>query len=77
MPSARGSSTTSGDLKGDEHLRLVDAGHPRYDDHPSSGVGERPVVRQAARPGAYLRILRRGELGAADEVDISNRPPTG
>jgi MOSC domain-containing protein YiiM len=32
---------------------------------------------QAQRPGAYLRILREGELGAGDEVDITDRPAHG
>jgi MOSC domain-containing protein YiiM len=31
----------------------------------------------AGRPGAYLRILAEGELGAGDEVDISHRPSHG
>ena len=29
---------------------------------------------EANRPGAYLRILTEGELGAGDRVDISRRP---
>jgi MOSC domain-containing protein YiiM len=32
---------------------------------------------QAERPGAYLRILVEGELGAGDRVDISDRPAHG
>jgi len=32
---------------------------------------------EANRPGAYLRILREGELGAGDRVDISERPSHG
>ena len=32
---------------------------------------------RAGRPGAYLRILKEGELGAGDEVDISARPSHG
>jgi len=29
---------------------------------------------QAGRPGAYLRIVREGELGAGDEVVVSGKP---
>ena len=32
---------------------------------------------QAARPGAYLRILEEGEIGAGDEVEIRDRPAHG
>jgi MOSC domain-containing protein YiiM len=32
---------------------------------------------EANRPGAYLRILAEGELGAGDRVDISERPSHG
>jgi MOSC domain-containing protein YiiM len=32
---------------------------------------------QAGRPGAYLRIVVEGELGAGDVVDISDRPAHG
>jgi MOSC domain-containing protein YiiM len=32
---------------------------------------------QAGRPGAYLRIVTEGELGAGDEVDITHRPTHG
>jgi MOSC domain-containing protein YiiM len=32
---------------------------------------------EAARPGAYLRIVRPGALGAGDRVDISDRPSHG
>jgi MOSC domain-containing protein YiiM len=32
---------------------------------------------QAERPGAYLRILQEGELGAGDRVDITARPSHG
>ena len=31
----------------------------------------------ANRPGAYLRIVTEGELGAGDEVDITHRPSHG
>jgi MOSC domain-containing protein YiiM len=39
--------------------------------------GEPQMVKlfaQAGRPGAYLRILAEGEIGAGDEVDITDRP---
>jgi MOSC domain-containing protein YiiM len=32
---------------------------------------------EASRPGAYLRIVREGELGAGDEVRIAHRPGHG
>ena len=32
---------------------------------------------EASRPGAYLRILREGELGAGDAVEILDRPAHG
>ena len=32
---------------------------------------------RAERPGAYLRIVTEGELGAGDRVDISGRPAHG
>jgi MOSC domain-containing protein YiiM len=32
---------------------------------------------QAGRPGAYLRIVSEGELGAGDRVDITHRPSHG
>jgi MOSC domain-containing protein YiiM len=32
---------------------------------------------EASRPGAYLRILEEGELGAGDPVDITARPSHG
>jgi MOSC domain-containing protein YiiM len=32
---------------------------------------------QANRPGAYLRIVTEGELGAGDEVDMLSRPDHG
>jgi MOSC domain-containing protein YiiM len=35
------------------------------------------LFAQAGRPGAYLRILTEGELGAGDRVDISERPAHG
>ena len=35
------------------------------------------LFAQAGRPGAYLRILQEGELGAGDVVDISDRPTHG
>jgi MOSC domain-containing protein YiiM len=39
--------------------------------------GDRQMVKRfalAGRPGAYLRIVTEGELGAGDEVHISHRP---
>jgi MOSC domain-containing protein YiiM len=42
--------------------------------------GDQRMVKrfaQAGRPGAYLRILTEGELGADDRVDITERPSHG
>jgi MOSC domain-containing protein YiiM len=35
------------------------------------------LFAHAGRPGAYLRILAEGELGAGDQVDITHRPAHG
>ena len=32
---------------------------------------------QASRPGAYLRIIAEGELGAGDELEVCHRPDHG
>lgn len=43
-------------------------------------VGERAFVKRfgaARRPGAYLRILEEGELGAGDEIRVLHRPAHG
>src|SRR3712207_1170540 len=32
---------------------------------------------RASRPGAYLRILAEGDVGAGDEVDVVHRPDHG
>jgi MOSC domain-containing protein YiiM len=32
---------------------------------------------QASRPGAYLRIVSEGELGAGDEIAVLSRPDHG
>ena len=32
---------------------------------------------QAARPGAYLRVIVPGELGAGDAIEVVSRPPHG
>ncbi len=42
--------------------------------------GDLKMVRRfarAERPGAYLRILREGELGAGDDVEVLHRPDHG
>jgi MOSC domain-containing protein YiiM len=41
---------------------------------------DRTFVRrfaQASRPGAYLKILEEGDIGAGDEIEISGRPDHG
>lgn len=43
-------------------------------------IGEPGFVRrfaQASRPGAYLRIVQEGELGAGDAVELTHRPDHG
>jgi MOSC domain-containing protein YiiM len=32
---------------------------------------------RAERPGAYLRIVREGELGAGDDIEVADRPDHG
>jgi MOSC domain-containing protein YiiM len=32
---------------------------------------------RAERPGAYLRIVREGEIGAGDEIEVADRPDHG
>jgi MOSC domain-containing protein YiiM len=42
--------------------------------------GERQMVRRfalAVRPGAYLRIVTEGELGAGDAIAVAERPEHG
>jgi MOSC domain-containing protein YiiM len=42
--------------------------------------GDPGMVRrfaQAGRPGAYLRIVREGELGAGDAIEVRDRPAHG
>jgi MOSC domain-containing protein YiiM len=42
--------------------------------------GDRGMVRrfaEASRPGAYLRIVAEGELGAGDAVEVRDRPAHG
>ncbi len=36
-----------------------------------------PVFATAGRPGAYLRIIREGDIGAGDEVRVISRPAHG
>lgn len=43
-------------------------------------IGEPGFVRrfaQASRPGAYLRIIEEGELGAGDTIEVADRPDHG
>jgi MOSC domain-containing protein YiiM len=35
------------------------------------------LFAQSSRPGAYLRIVTEGELGAGDEVEVLSRPDHG
>ena len=32
---------------------------------------------EAGRPGAYLRVLREGDIGAGDPIDVVSRPAHG
>jgi MOSC domain-containing protein YiiM len=43
-------------------------------------IGEPGFVKrfaQASRPGAYLRILKEGDLGAGDRIEVARRPDHG
>jgi MOSC domain-containing protein YiiM len=43
-------------------------------------MGEQGWVKrfaQAARPGAYFRVVEQGELGAGDEIELLDRPGDG
>ena len=43
-------------------------------------MGEATMVKrfaQASRPGAYLRIVREGALGAGDPIEVVSRPAHG
>ena len=43
-------------------------------------MGERTMVKRfanASRPGAYLRIVREGTLGAGDPIEVISRPAHG
>jgi MOSC domain-containing protein YiiM len=43
-------------------------------------LGEPTMVKrfaQASRPGAYLRIVTEGELGAGDDIEVLGRPEHG
>ena len=43
-------------------------------------VGEPGFVKRfahAARPGAYLRILQEGDIGAGDQIEVTSRPDHG
>jgi MOSC domain-containing protein YiiM len=43
-------------------------------------MGDQRFVRRfaaAGRPGAYLRILAEGEVGAGDSVEVVHRPAHG
>ncbi len=60
---------------------LLEVAQPRF---PCWKLGARmgdpgflDVFRDAGRPGAYLRILREGEIGAGDEVAVAHRPSHG
>lgn len=60
---------------------LLEVSQPRV---PCSKLGARmgdpsfpPRFAAAGRPGAYLRILREGELAAGDEIRVVDRPGHG
>ena len=43
-------------------------------------IGEPSFVKRfahASRPGAYLRIVREGDIGAGDRIEIANQPDHG
>ena len=54
---------------------------PRIPCRVFAGFWDRPTLikefMEAGRPGAYLRIIQEGEIGAGDAVEILNRPIHG
>jgi MOSC domain-containing protein YiiM len=57
---------------------VVEVSQPRIPCRTFSGFWNRPSLvkefTQAARPGAYLRIIEEGKVGAGDEVVVLNVP---
>jgi MOSC domain-containing protein YiiM len=62
---------------------LLEVAQPRLPCHKLAlRIGEASFVKRfarASRPGAYLRIIEEGELGAGDaiEIDLASRPDHG
>ena len=60
---------------------VLEVSQPRIPCRVFSGFWERPTLikdfTEAGRPGAYLRIIKAGDIGAGDEIIISNRPSHG
>jgi MOSC domain-containing protein YiiM len=60
---------------------LVEVSQPRIPCRTFSGFWNRPTLvkefTQAARPGAYLRIIEEGKVGTGDEVAVLDIPQHG
>ncbi|MFZ2227522.1 MAG: MOSC domain-containing protein [Candidatus Nanopelagicaceae bacterium] len=60
---------------------IVEVSQPRTPCRVFAGFWDRPnLIKEftdAGRPGAYLRIIKEGEIGAGDEIEIVERPSHG
>ena len=60
---------------------LLEVSEPRIPCRVFAGFWQRPTLIKdfttAARPGAYLRIIEEGEVGAGDLIEIISKPKHG
>ena len=60
---------------------VLEVSQPRIPCRVFAGFWDRPTLikdfTKAGRPGAYLRIIQAGDIGAGDEIIVSNRPSHG
>jgi len=60
---------------------VLEVSQPRIPCRTFAGFWDRPnLIKEftdAGRPGAYLRIIREGEIESSDEIALSDRPPHG
>ena len=60
---------------------LLEVSEPRIPCRVFAGFWDRPhLVKEfsaAGRPGAYLRILQEGDVGAGDAIEVEHRPAHG
>jgi MOSC domain-containing protein YiiM len=58
---------------------VLEISQPRIPCRVFAGFWDRPTLIkefiEAGRPGAYLRILEEGDIGAGDDIEIIFRPP--